>query len=139
MQSSTIDPMVSASENAVLNQLPQPTRPVNSDDMIFGTSSTVDQLNNKVVPLQHTILKEDEGKKHFENRVLDKIYEKLPAKLREEINLEQVLSKEGKRRDESDNIASRGVEIGKLDKEKLGRFKVRTVVAQEVLKEDEKK
>ncbi|CAK8544023.1 unnamed protein product [Lathyrus sativus] len=138
MQGSTI-PMVSETENVVLNQLPQPKRPLNSDDMIFETSSTVDQLNNHVVPLQPTMLKEDDRKKHFVlvdkvgNRVLDKIYEKLPAKLREEINLE------GERRDELENTTSRGVEIGMSDKEKLGRFKVRTVVAQEVVKEDEKK
>ncbi|KAI5425570.1 hypothetical protein KIW84_031395 [Lathyrus oleraceus] len=108
--------------------------------MIFETSSTVDQFNNHVVPLQPTMLKEEgEGKKHFVlvdkvgNRVLDKIYEKLPAKLREEMNLE------GKRRDESENTTLRGVGIGISDKEKLGRFKIRTVVVQEVVKEDEKK
>ncbi|CAL5194188.1 unnamed protein product [Lathyrus oleraceus] len=139
MQGSTM-PMVSTSKNIVLNQLPQPTRPLNSDDMIFETSSTVDQFNNHVVPLQPTMLKEEgEGKKHFVlvdkvgNRVLDKIYEKLPAKLREEMNLE------GKRRDESENTTLRGVGIGISDKEKLGRFKIRTVVVQEVVKEDEKK
>ncbi|CAI8614797.1 unnamed protein product [Vicia faba] len=138
MQGSTM-PMVSTSENIVLNQLPQPTRPLNCDDKIFETPLTVDQFNNIVVPLQPTMLKEDEGKKHFGNRVLDKIYEKLPAKLREEINLEHVLGKEGKRRDESETTISRGEEIGISDKEKLSRFKIRTVVAQDVVKEDEKK
>lgn len=154
MQGSTM-PMVSASENLVINQFPQPTRPLNAYDTSFGTPSTVypQHENNTFGHPQHmvtpTMLKEEKGDKKFVlvdklgNRVLDKIYEKLPAKLRDEINLEEVMGKERKRGGKSESGNSRGVgpgEIGLSDKEKLARFKIRTVVAEEVVvKEDEKK
>ncbi|GAU16037.1 hypothetical protein TSUD_339080 [Trifolium subterraneum] len=146
MQGSTM-PMVSASENLVINQLPQPTRPstvyLQREDNIFGhPQQLVDQFNNHVVP--PTMLKEKEEETKFVlvdklgNRVLDKIYEKLPAKLREEMHLEEVLGKEGNKGDKSEHSTSRNVGITS-DNEKLGRFKIRTVVAEEVVKEDEKK
>ena len=148
-------PMVSASENLVIYQLPQPARPLNAYDTSFETPSTVypQRENNtfghpqQMVP--PTMLKEEKGEKKFVlvdklgNRVLDKIYEKLPAKLREEINLEEVVGKERSKGGKSEGGNSRGVghgEIGLSDKDKLGRFKIRTVVAEEVVvKEDEKK
>ncbi|CAJ2632402.1 unnamed protein product [Trifolium pratense] len=130
-------PMVSTSENLVINQLPQPTRPYT----VYPQQS-VDQFNNHVVPPTKLKVKEEETKfvliDKLGNRVLDKIYEKLPAKLREEIHLEEVLGKEGKRGDKSECSTSR--DVGKSsDNEKLGRFKIRTVVAEEVVKGDEKK
>ncbi|PNY10343.1 hypothetical protein L195_g011841 [Trifolium pratense] len=140
-------PMVSTSENLVINQLPQPTRPytvyLQREDNTFGhPQQSVDQFNNHVVPPTKLKVKEEETKfvliDKLGNRVLDKIYEKLPAKLREEIHLEEVLGKEGKRGDKSECSTSR--DVGKSsDNEKLGRFKIRTVVAEEVVKGDEKK
>jgi hypothetical protein len=95
-----------------------------------------------VVPPTKLKEKEEEAKfvlvDKLGNRVLDKIYEKLPAKLREEIHLEEMLGKEGNRGDKSERGTSRDVGISS-DNEKLGRFKIRTVVAEEVVKEDERK
>jgi hypothetical protein len=146
MQGSTM-PMISTSESLVVNQLPQPTRPstvyLQHEDDIFGyPQQSVDQFNNHVVPPTKLKEKEEEAKfvlvDKLGNRVLDKIYEKLPAKLREEIHLEEMLGKEGNRGDKSERGTSRDVGISS-DNEKLGRFKIRTVVAEEVVKEDERK
>jgi hypothetical protein len=145
MQGSTM-PMISTSEKFV-NQLPQPTRPstvyLQREDNICGNpQQTVDQFNNHVVPPTKLKEKKEEAKfvlvDKLGNRVLDKIYEKLPAKLREEMHLEEVLAKEGNRGDKLERGTSRDVGVPS-DNEKLGRFKIRTVVAEEVVQEDEKK
>lgn len=58
------------------------------------------------------------------NRVLDK-YEKLPASLKDHINLEEMLGMKMKRRVETQNTTSRGPQHP--INEKLERFKVRPV------------
>lgn len=170
MQGSTM-PMAAASENLVLvNQLPQPTRPPNSYDMILETPSTAypqrednivghdpQQSNDQYCNIHHVVpptlvaKEEEEGGRKFAlvdklvDKVLDK-YEKLPDNFRDQINLEAMLAKERDTQDKSQSAStttSRGlrqpVEVEISEKEKLGRFKIRTVVAEEVVKEDEKK
>ncbi|TKY62026.1 hypothetical protein E2542_SST11881 [Spatholobus suberectus] len=141
-------PMTSSSERLVLNQLPQPaTRPPNSYDTSFEIPSTAYPQQHSVdeswvVPVPPSVVKEDEGERKFAfveklvNRVLDKC-EKLPASFRDQIDLEEMLAKERKKRVESQSTTFRGLQ--QPVEEKLDRFKVRTVVAEEVVKEDNQK
>lgn len=170
MQGSTMT-MTSTTENLVVNQFPQPARPPNSYDIGFEIPSTSYPQNPRIskpsyVPqreevvghphqsIDHsymhvvppTMAKEEGGEKKVAlvdklvNRILDK-YEKLPATIRDQINLEEMLAKERHREVNSQSTTSRGLEqpVEGGPPEKLERFKIRTVVAEEVVKEDEKK
>ncbi|RDX77293.1 hypothetical protein CR513_42605, partial [Mucuna pruriens] len=117
--------MTASSERLVLTELAEPARPPNSYDMIFEIPSTA-------YPPQQWI---DEKHVHKEagerklglvvNRVSEKD-EKHPARFRDQINIEETLAKE--------STTSRDLE--QPVEEKLERFKVRTVVAGQVLQED---
>ncbi|KAK7378762.1 hypothetical protein VNO80_04209 [Phaseolus coccineus] len=116
--------MTASSEKLVLNQLPQPARPPNSYDT-------------------RSMVKDEEGQRKFAlvsklvNRVFDE-YEKLPASFRDQIKVEEMLSEERKREvEETQNSTSRGLQ--QPVQEKLGRFKVRYVSTEEVVKDDDKK
>ncbi|KAK7337195.1 hypothetical protein VNO77_17759 [Canavalia gladiata] len=138
--------MTAANANLVWNQLPQPARPPNSYDMSLETPSTAypQNLENSkfsnvdVVPVPPTMAKEVEGERKLGavGKLVDSVkdkYEKLPESFRDQMHM-----KERNRNVESECSNSRGLKQPVVE-EKLERFKVRTVVAEEVVKEDGKK
>lgn len=92
---------------------------------------SIDESYVHAVPVPPSIAKEEEeGERKMTrvsklvNRVLDK-YEKLPASLKDHINLEEMLGMKMKRSVETQNTTSRGPQHP--INEKLERFKVRPV------------
>ncbi|KAH1070791.1 hypothetical protein AAZX31_03G172500 [Glycine max] len=125
--------ITAASEMLVLNQLPQPETPPNIDipSTDCPPQQSIDENYVHAVPVPPSIAKEEEeGERKMTrvsklvNRVLDK-YEKLPASLKDHINLEEMLGMKMKRRVETQNTTSRGPQHP--INEKLERFKVRPV------------
>ncbi|KAK7244956.1 hypothetical protein RIF29_39785 [Crotalaria pallida] len=141
----------------VVNQFPQPIRPPNSYDISFinipSTSYPQNLHNSKAsnVPLfeEEEEQEEEEGKgvhthhSKLVKHIMDKCEKLLPENIRDQINLEEMMQgKEGNREVKSrSNTSSRGLQkqVEEGSSEKLERFKIRTVVAEEVPKEDAKK
>ncbi|KAJ1418861.1 hypothetical protein SESBI_15460 [Sesbania bispinosa] len=129
---------------------PQPTRPLNSYDLVdYETEMPSNvpqredivghQSNVDVVPPTTMAREKEEGETKFVlvdklvNQVLDK-YEKL----KDQLNLEEMVAKEERYREGKSHTTSRGLQLP-AENDKLERFKIRTVVAGEVVKEDQKK
>ncbi|MED6147261.1 hypothetical protein PIB30_042448 [Stylosanthes scabra] len=65
------------------------------------------------------------------NRIVDKYEKHIPASIRDQINLEEFMAKDRNR-----GPTSRGLDEKPFEQDKIQRFKIRTVVAQDVDKED---
>ncbi|KAK4272774.1 hypothetical protein QN277_021281 [Acacia crassicarpa] len=115
--------MSSSAERRVENQFPQPARPPNSYDPSFQVQAVVEQsyYNNSVRHLDHIIPGEGRARDRLKAE-LEGIFTKLD-------NMGRF--------PDSEHIQSRGIDHD--SSYKLERFKVRTVVAEEVVKEEDKK
>ncbi|KAK7284902.1 hypothetical protein RJT34_19656 [Clitoria ternatea] len=140
--------MASTSENLVFNKLPQPARPLNSTyDTSLETQSTqnLEQYSKMSYYEQQGQFIDQRSKMGIDQKggerklgLLDKVlnkYEKLPASLREQIKLQEIIMLANTR----SCSTSRG--LGKPGfGEKLERFKIRTfVLAEEPGEKDDKK
>lgn len=122
------------------NQFPQPTRPLNSYEMSYEVPSTAyPQILENIeghpqqsiyhhsdiyVAVPPTVIRENEREKkiHLVEKIVDKVLDKIVDKYPQ-------------------STTSRGLEqpVEAGEKEKLERFKIRTVVAEEVVVEEDNK
>ncbi|KOM39008.1 hypothetical protein LR48_Vigan03g239000 [Vigna angularis] len=133
-------PMTASSEKFVLNQFPQPARPMNSYDTSLGLSSTIYppqqqpiyENYGRAVAVPPSIKdKEGERKVALVSKLVNRVFDEFEK-------VEEILSKERKRHvEETQNTTSRG--LRQPVQEKLERFKVRYVSTEEVVKDDDKK
>ncbi|WVZ04724.1 hypothetical protein V8G54_018070 [Vigna mungo] len=109
--------MTASSEKFVLNQFPQPARPVNSYDTTIypPQQQPIDENYGRVVVKD----KEGERKVAIVSKLVNRVFDEL----------EKV--------EETQNTTSRGLQ--QPVQEKLERFKVRYVSTEEVVKDDDKK
>lgn len=145
--------MSSATETWALNQFPQPARPPNSYDLSFQHNNNIpepsrlsgqpildDSYRNVVVPSM-THHEGGEGKDNIGKEAVKHIVEEMHDKLA--VAAGSIFTKlEGKGLiQNSKELKSRGVDQmpDEGSSHKLERFKIRTVVAEEVVKEDDKK
>lgn len=128
-------PMAASSEKFMLNQLPQPARPVNSYDTIsLGLSSRIyppqqqpiDENYGHVVAVPPSMVKDKEGERKVAlvSKLVNRVFDELEK-------VEEMLI------EETQNSTSRGLQ--QPVQEKLERFKVRYVSTEEVVKDDDKK
>ncbi|MED6181550.1 hypothetical protein PIB30_020311 [Stylosanthes scabra] len=69
------------------------------------------------------------------NRIVDKYEKHVPATIRDQINLEELMAKEPNR-GPNNATTSRAIDEEPSEQHKIQRFKIRTVVAQDTDKED---
>ncbi|KAL1352179.1 hypothetical protein AAHE18_06G148000 [Arachis hypogaea] len=105
----------------------------------YYESSIDDQSYVNEAPILPKYKDEGEKKKvgkvdKIVNRMLDKYEKQMPATIRDQINLEELTAKE---RNKGRNTTSRGLDEEPIEQDKIQRFKIRTVVAQDIDKEDD--